>query len=556
MIRYCIIVCFTLVALLSCKTGNDESDSSINAKGGMTYGGVFKFSIPNKPLRLFPYASNSYYEQLLISQLYETLFVTDSMQQIIGNLAQKYEVRDKGKTLRVVLQKGVLFHGGGQLTTRDVLFSIAFACSKSSHNKYAYLLIDKILGGKEFYDTSSDGQLDLAKFKGAKIINEQVIDVYLVRPYSQFTKLLTHPNLVILSFQDYVTNSTNFFDNAKGTGPFQLESISNEKTILTRNNSYWKKDSCGNKLPFLSSIEVYYSVNESALFQEGKLDLIQNVRADKLNALFGSLQEAQGGKNLLHRLFQQQDKKLNFLVYNTKSAVFNTLAKRLAVDQAIDRASLCANILDGDGKACLGTFVPINYYRPIEKLLGDNTTSQGQKQGKAKRAKGKNAEILNFFINKNTSEIGRLWAKEVAHQIENATNYKVTIVSGSDADLEKMWKTGEVHLAKYGWVADYLDPDAYLGLFYSKSSLARDLGINLPEFDRLYLNTFKKTTFEDHLLAQFECDQYLIKQVLVTPVFLQDFIFVLNVNMRGFHINTSGQFNLSTVYFKPIQKLY
>lgn len=556
MIRYCIIVCFTLVALLSCKIGNDESNSSINAKGGMTYGGVFKFSIPNKPLRLYPYASNSYYEQLLISQLYETLFVTDSMQQIIGNLAEKYEVRDRGKTLRIVLRKGILFHGGGQLTTRDVLFSIAFACSKSSYNKYAYLLIDKILGGKEFYDTSSDGPLDLTKFSGAKIINEQIIDVYLALPYSQFPKLLTHPNLVILSFQDYVTNSTKFFGNAKGTGPFQLESISNEKTILTRNNSYWKKDSYGNKLPFLNSIEVYYSVNESALFQEGKLDLIQNVRADKLNALFGSLQEAQGGKNLLHRLFQQQDKNLNFLVYNTKSPIFNTLAKRLVVDQAIDKKSLCANILEGDGEACLGTFVPINYYRPIKPLLGDKTTHQGQKQGKAKRAKGKNAEILNFFINKNTSEIGRLWVKEVANQIENATNFKVTIVSGSDADLEKMWKTGEVHLAKYGWVADYLDPDSYLGLFYSKSSLAGDLEINLPRFDSLYLNTFKKNTFKDHLFAQFECDQYLIKQVLVTPVFLQDFIFVLNVNMRGFHINTSGQFNLSTVYFKPIQKLY
>ena len=182
--------------------------------------------------------------------------------------------------------------------------------------------------------------------------------------------------------------------------------------------------------------------------------------------------------------------------------MFNTLNKRLVVDQAIDKKSLCANILEGDGEACLGTFVPINYYLPIEKFSGDKTT-QRQKQGKAKREKGKNAEILNFFINKNTSEIGRLWVKEVANQIENATNFKVTIVSGSDADLEKMWKTGEVHLAKYGWVADYLDPDSYLGLFYSKSSLARDLGINLPRFDSLYLNTFKKNTFKDHLVAQF-----------------------------------------------------
>jgi ABC-type oligopeptide transport system substrate-binding subunit len=401
-----------------------------------------------------------------------------------------------------------------------------------------------LLGGQAFYAQTKENKIDLAKFKGVKIISNLVLDVFLTSPYAQLPKLLTHPNLVVLSYDDYLRNPTEFFNHAKGTGPFQLSTISEEKTVLSRNNTYWKTDEFGNKLPFLQSIEAFYSVNESLWFQEGKVDMIQNVSAEKINLLFGSLEDAQSGKNKPHRLFQLKNKNLNFLVYNTNFPPFNNEQNRIAVDRSIDKVAVCDEVLDGDGDACLMSFVPSNYYSSLIKENKKITS-------KPKFFTGE----INLFMKNTTSELGRLWVKEVAKQIENKTTVKVKIIIGGDADFERMWNNGEIHLTKYNWVADYPDPDSYLGVFYSKSSVANQLRFYSRQFDDLYLETFKKETKEDCLNAQFSCDRFLIDHAFVSPIFLQDFIFVVNVNMRDFRISTSGQIDLSTVFYKPIQKL-
>ena len=540
-----------LLVFCACNSEGESKNKEIIAKGGKVYGGVFKLSIPNKPSGLFPYSSISYYEQQLSSQLYETLFTSDSTQKSVGNLAEKYELLDGGKTFRIHLRKNVFFHNsGGNLKSQDVFFSLAFLCSSLKENNYSYLFIDKIKGAKVFYEKSKSTPFDPNNFKGAKIINDFVIDVYLTYPFSQFSQLLSHPNVVILSYDDYTKNNARFFKNPLGTGPFILDKISEEKIVITRNDNYWKHDEHGNKLPFLEAVEAYYAVNERDWFQAGKLDMIQNISSEKLNSLFGNLDEAISGKNQPHRLFQLKNKNLNFLVYNTVFPPFDNKTNRQRIHSSINTLALCESVLDGDGEPTKNSFVPINYFKSINNV-GQEISLNVESNGKAL----KKGEKINFFINKNTSELGLKWVNELILQIQENTGVSINLIKGNNEDFERMWKKGEIHIAKYGWAADYPDPDSYLGVFYSRSTLAKQISFNSAQYDSIYLNSFRKSNRLDRLTAQFVCDRFLIQNTFVSPLFLQDFIFVVNINMRDFKVNMEGLLDFSSVFYKPVQKL-
>lgn len=548
-----LVACFWLL-LSSCNNrNNDEVNAPKSAKGGRVYGGVFSFSVPEKPKNLFPYTSINYYDQILSSQIYEPLFTLDSSQNVIGNLAEKYELLNDNKTFRVYLRKDILFHNGtSRFTAQDVLFSIALACSKFKNNNYSSLLIDKLEGANSFFINSDVNSIHPEDFKGIKIISDYILDIKLVRPYAQFPFLLTHPNLVMLSYENFKKDPSSFFKNAFGTGPFRLNEINENNISLKRNDYYWKKDVFGNRLPFLNGITVFYNIDENKYFKEGKINMIQNVSTEKINELFGGVEEAKKGGVQKHRLYQQKNKNLNFLLFNTNCPPFNNLLNRQFVSELINNEEICSTVLDGGGDACGHAFVPKQYFQSISSLYESQKNINKTKNNYSK-AGGLNK--INVFVNAAASNWSKQWVNEASKQIEAASGIKVSIVYGSDDDLQRLWKNGEVHLARYGWVADFLDPDSFLGIFYSSSAFAKEIGFKNSDYDQIYLSTFQQKTKDEQLKAQFLCDQFLINNFIVHPVFVQDFVFVVNVNMRDFRINSSGLIDLSRVYNKPIQKI-
>ncbi|MFM8242390.1 MAG: ABC transporter substrate-binding protein, partial [Crocinitomicaceae bacterium] len=266
--------------------------------------------------------------------------------------------------------------------------------------------------------------------------------------------------------------------------------------------------------------------------------------------LFGNLDDAISGKNQPHRLFQLKNKSLNFLVYNTVFPPFDNKTNRQRIHSSINRVALCENILDGDGEPTKNFFVPINYFKSLNNAVQEISAVE---EGRGNTLKA--GDKFNFFVNKNTSELGLKWVNELILQIQVKTGVSINLIKGSNEDFERMWKKGEIHIAKYGWAADYPDPDSYLGVFYSRSTLAKQISFSSAQYDSVYLNSFRKSNRLDRLTAQLACDRFLIQNAFFSPLFLQDFIFVVNINMRDFKVNMEGLLDFSCVFYKPVQKL-
>lgn len=76
---------------------------------------------------LDPYNCLSLNNRVILSFLYESLFVVNTQYEAVPVLATGYDVSGDGLTTTVYLQKGVLFHDGNELTARDVVYSISEA---------------------------------------------------------------------------------------------------------------------------------------------------------------------------------------------------------------------------------------------------------------------------------------------------------------------------------------------------------------------------------------------------------------------------------------------
>ena len=73
--------------------------------------------------------------------MYDALLTFDAQGNVIGNVAEKYDLSPDGLTWTFNIRKGIKFHNGDPLTSADVVFSLQRFGSKESTNPWSpYIL--------------------------------------------------------------------------------------------------------------------------------------------------------------------------------------------------------------------------------------------------------------------------------------------------------------------------------------------------------------------------------------------------------------------------------
>ena len=80
------------------------------AFGGKKYGGVFSYYSPEKTNIFFPLYSPTVYNQRLLSQVFEPLFILNEQGEITPNLAKKITTSKNGQLITISLRNDVYFH--------------------------------------------------------------------------------------------------------------------------------------------------------------------------------------------------------------------------------------------------------------------------------------------------------------------------------------------------------------------------------------------------------------------------------------------------------------
>lgn len=537
------------------------------AKGGKKYGGEISFVETEKVSSFFPLYAYGLHDQRLLSNIFEPLLIEDSKtKRIEPNLAKKFSVKNNGKTIELIIRNDVFFHTDAyndfeqkKMSVEDVKFSLEFACSGNKLNQLGHVLTKKIVGS-EWFQKNSKSEFPSKGVSGIKIKNDSTITIELTNTFNNFTSLLSHPSIVIFSKEAYLYYKDKSVHHPVGTGPFELESTDENQIVLERNPNYWKYDSYGNQLPFLSKIRVIkpnIAKNEQLLFSKGKTDILLQLPVDRLDFAFGTLKEAKNGRNLLHRILYRKGIKVNFLAFDCTTQPFNDERVRLAFYHAIDREKLWLNVLNGDGNIASKGFVPrSNIYsdEKIEAVKFDPVRARNYLQS-AGYSKSNLFPKQQLFLTAKKGSLQSIFYSELARQIKENLGIEITVEHTDYATRNKLIEKGKIKLWKAGWVSDYPDSESYLGVFYSGYKGLNNYTWNLnkfknAQFDSLFYQSILTKNQSKKLELQNKCDQIIINQAAVVPLYTEDIFIVVNIRARDIEVSSSGIIDFSKTFIK------
>jgi len=331
--------------LASCDS-SDNPEDNLEAKGGKQYGGELTFMSIEKVVSLIPAYAADVYSSKITDQIYEPLVQYDlETMTVVPAVAESFTVNDDATVYTFKIRQGLKFHadecfGGepGDLTAEDVKYTFDLACSGVKDNQISYLVKSHIKGGEAYFNKSKngvpDGGIAAVKAKG----NE--VEITLEHSFPGFERVLANSNLGIVSKKVFETYGSKVEDHPIGSGPFKLDSRSDDKIELSRNANYWKKDEFGNQLPFMSKITMTYAQskeNELTAFRKGEVDLVLEIPVDQVQNILGTLKEAQEGKNIKHKVDSRQSLSMTYVSYAHESEEFSDVRLRQAFNLAINR---------------------------------------------------------------------------------------------------------------------------------------------------------------------------------------------------------------------------
>lgn len=561
---YFILLSATSLFISSC--GGDETTQK-DAIGGKMYGGEFKFMSSEKVTSLFPISTSDIYSQRLNSQIFESLLKIDmETMNVVPAIAESYSVSEDAKTFTFKIRKGVRFHedecfngNAREVTAADVKFSLEMACSGLPMNQMSYLLVNRIEGAESF-NKKSTSSLPKTGVSGIQVKDEQTLVIKLVESFSGFDKILTHTNLSVFPKEAYEKYGKDIIKHPVGTGPFMLESFDDKGVTLKRNKHYWRKDELGNQLPFLDKVVMTYAKDKKSelmAFRNKEVDIVLEIPVEEIENVFGTLQEAQAGKNIKHKVESESSMNINYIAFACESEEFKDARVRKAFNLAVDRIEIVDKNLLGEGWAVQNGFVPKMDSYPGEKVKGHvyNVASAQSLLAQAGFPNGKNFPTLDFYVNSIKGSAAHKMCMGIAEQLKKNLNINLNIKLCTLEERDRAIANGTAKIWRSGWVADYPDAENFLGLFYSGNISENNSSVNSfkfrnAEFDALFEKALREQDAEKRNALFVKCDQMTIDQSPVMPIVTDDFMIMVNARIRDMKANSMEYLDFSTIFIK------
>jgi peptide/nickel transport system substrate-binding protein len=197
-----LVVLFTLSVALSCSRAADPN--------------TFVLIIESSPVNLDPRVGTDAYSERIDMLLFDALLRRDEHFNLQPWLAERWEIPDP-LTYIFHLRRGVHFHNGRPLTSRDVKWTFDSLLNGSIRSAKAstYRQVERI-------DTP----------------DEWTVVFHLKEPYSPLLWVLSNGNIGIVP----AGSGADFNRKPIGSGPFRLVSLRQDKeVVIERNPDYWEE---------------------------------------------------------------------------------------------------------------------------------------------------------------------------------------------------------------------------------------------------------------------------------------------------------------------------
>jgi len=327
--RLLLFLFLIIISLTACdkKPATDKAQP-LSAKQP-AYGDILVRGEIGDASNLIPLLASDSASHEIAGMVYNGLVKYDKDMNIVGNLAESWDITAKGLVITFHLRKGVKWHDGQPFTAADVLYTYQLTVDPKTPTAYAE---------------------DFRAVKKAEALDDYTFRVTYDKPFAP--ALISWSSSILprhlLSGKD-ITQSL-LKRHPIGTGPYKFkEWVAGQKIVLVSNPDYFEGR------PYIDGQITRIIPDTATMFLE--------LRAQNLGMM--GLTPLQYTRQTENNLFKNNFNKYRYLSfaytylgYNLKNPLFTDKRVRQAISYAINKDEIISGVLLGLGKPATGPYKP------------------------------------------------------------------------------------------------------------------------------------------------------------------------------------------------------
>ena len=423
------------------------------------------------PESLDPHKTSTVYEAHILRDLFEGLVMQDQNAGLIPGAAESWTVSDDGTVYTFKLRKDGMWSDGSPVTAGDFVYSFRRLEDPATAAEYASMLY--VIKGAEDVNTSKAKPETI----GVKAVDPQTLEITLKAPTPYFLEMLTHQSTYPVSKASIDKLGAEWIKagNMVSNGPYTLaEFVPNDHIKLVKNAKF--HDAASVKIDTVNYIPTEDRSTAIKRFEAGELDTNDDIPTEQMDQLKGKFGDQLRIGPYLGTYYY---------AIKTDKAPWDNVELRNAISMAIDRDFLAEKVWQNSMLPGYSMVPPgIKGYTPSVAKFAD--MSQIDREDAAKKVLEKLGytpdKPLKMEIRYNTSENHKNTAVAIQEQLK-PLGVEVTLLNtDTKTHYGFLEQKGNYDVARAGWIADYKDPESFLGIS-RKASGNNYSNFNNPDFE-------------------------------------------------------------------------
>ena len=505
---------FIHITLTACGTKQESVNSRPPEEKPPAYGDILVRGDIGDASNLIPILASDSASHNIAGMIYNGLVKYDKNMNIVGDLAESWEISSNGLVITFHLRKGVQWHDGKPFTSADVLYTYQATIDPKTPTAYAG---------------------DFLKVKKVEAPDDYTFRATYDKPFAP--ALISWSSAILprhlLAGKDITQSSLS--RHPIGTGPYKFkEWVAGQKIVLVSNPDYFEGQ------PYIDGRITRIIPDTATMFLE--------LRAQNIGMM--GLTPLQYTRQTENNLFQDNFNKYRYLSfaytymgYNLKNPLFADKRVRQAISYAINKDEIISGVLLNLGKPANGPYKPGTWaYNDQVKIYNYNP----QKARELLSAAGwttmnqdgileKNGKPFTFEIVVNQgNETRQKCAEIIQRQLkEVGISVKIRVLEWS-AFVTDFINKRRFDAVILGWTIP-LDPDAY-DVWHSSKTKPEELNFisyKNPEVDEMLEKG--RSTFDQKERKKYydRFQEILAEDQPYTFLYVPEALVIINKRFRG-----------------------
>ena len=463
---------------------------------------------------LIPLLATDSSSHAVAGQIYNGLVKYDKDLNIVGDLAESFDISKDGLSITFHLRKGVKWHDGAPFTAKDVLYTYRVTIDPKTPTAYAE---------------------DFKQVKSIDAPDEHTIRVIYDSPFAPALASWGMNILPAHLLEGKDITKSPLSRNPVGTGPYRFkEWVSSQKIVLEANKEYFEGR------PYIDRYIYRIIPDSSTMYMELKAGAIDLMSLTPVQ--YARQTTAKSFTDLFNK-YRYPSSTYLYMGYNLRHPLFGDKRIRQAMTAAINKDELIQGVLFGMGQKAHGPIVPGRWaYNPAVKDIefdpkhaAELLAEAGWKDKNSTGILVKDGKPFKFTILTNQGNQQRLLTAQIIQQRLRmiGIDVKIRIVEWA-AFLKEFVNKGNFEVVLLAWSISQ-DPDMY-DIWHSSKNKPGELnfiGYNNPEVDRLLIEGRSTFDLEKRKRAYFRIQDILADEQPYTFLYVPDALPVVSARIRG-----------------------